>query len=100
MQINFHQKAINLSDDQKDYISAKIEQLERFKVMGDPSVLVRVDIEYLEHVSSDRKISMAVTAQIPGETLRAETDCIAVEEGIDLIEAKLQHQLEKNKGKL
>jgi ribosomal subunit interface protein len=97
MQINFHQKAIHLSDNQKDYISAKIEQLSKYKIMEDPSVLVRVDVEFQQHLSSDKKILMAVTVNIPQDVLRAETDCIAVEEGIDLIEEKLRHQLEKHK---
>jgi len=97
MQINFHQKSFHLSDSQKDYISAKIEQLSKYKIMQDESVLARVDVEHQEHLSTDRKIVMAVTVQIPGETLRAESDCIAVEEGIDLIEEKLRHQLEKYK---
>lgn len=97
MQINFHQKAIHLSDNQKDYIAAKIGQLSKFKVMEDPSVMVRVDVEFQAHLSSDKKILMAVTVHVPQDTLRAETDCIAVEEGIDLIEEKLESQLEKYK---
>lgn len=97
MQINFHQKSLQLSDHQKDYIVAKIETLSRYKVMEDPSVTVKVDVEYSEHVSSDKKIMMGVTATIPGSVLRAETDCLTVEEGIDLIEEKLRHQLDKYK---
>ena len=97
MQINFLQKGLHLSDTQKDYISAKIEQLSKYKIMQDESVLARVDVEFDENRSSDRKLVMAVTVQIPRETLRAESDCLAVEEGIDLIEEKLRHQLEKYK---
>jgi len=97
MQINFHQKNLHLSDSQKDYMTAKIMGLEIFKVMEDPSVVVKVDIEYHDHNSSDKKIVLGVTVAIPQDTLRAETDCSAPEEGIDLIEAKLRHQLEKYK---
>ena len=97
MQINFHQKGLRLSDRQEDYISAKIEMLAKYKVMEDPSVVVRVDVEYQEHLSSDKKILMAVTANIPQGTVRAETDALTVEEGIDLLEEKLRSQLEKNK---
>jgi ribosome-associated translation inhibitor RaiA len=60
-------------------------------------VVVRVDVEYQEHLSSDKKILMAVTASVPQETLRAETDALTVEEGIDLMEEKLRSQLEKYK---
>lgn len=97
MQINFHQKGLRLSDRQEDYISGKLESLAIFKVMEDPSVVVRVDVEYQEHISSDKKIMMAVTATIPQDTLRAETECLTVEEGVDLLEQKLRTQLEKNK---
>ncbi len=97
MQINFHQKNIHLSDTQKDYVSAKIETLTRYKVMEDPSVTVKVDVEFHEHKSSDKKIEMGVTVTIPGGLLRAESECLTVEEGIDLIEEKLQHQLDKYK---
>jgi ribosomal subunit interface protein len=97
MQINFHQKGLRLSDRQEDYITSKIESLNRFKIMEDPSVVVRVDVEYQEHLSSDKKILMAVTASVPQETLRAETDALTVEEGIDLMEEKLRSQLEKYK---
>ncbi|MCC6643224.1 ribosome-associated translation inhibitor RaiA [Candidatus Peregrinibacteria bacterium] len=97
MQINFHQKHIHLSDAQKDYAQSKIEGLARFKVMEDESVVVKVDVEYREHIASDKKILMAVNVHIPGEALRAETDCVSIEEGIDLIEPKLASQLEKNK---
>ncbi len=97
MQINFHQKGLRLSDRQEDYITSKIEMLSKFKIMEDPSVVVRVDVEYQEHLSSDKKILMAVTASVPQETLRAETDALTVEEGIDLLEEKLRSQLEKYK---
>jgi ribosome-associated translation inhibitor RaiA len=97
MQINFHQKGLRLSDRQEDYISSKLESLSIFKVMEDPSVVVRVDVEYSEHIASDKKITMAVTATVPQDTLRAETDCLTVEEGVDLLEEKLRAQLEKYK---
>lgn len=97
MQINFHQKGLRLSDSQEDYITAKIESLQKFKVMEDPSVSVRVDVEYQEHVSSENKIQIAVTAVVPQDTLRAQTDALTVEEGIDLLEGKLRAQLEKYK---
>lgn len=97
MQISFHQKGLRLSGSQEDYITAKLESLTKFKVMEDPSVTVRVDVEYQEHVSSENKMSMAVTAVVPQDTLRAETDALTVEEGIDLLEAKLRSQLEKYK---
>ncbi len=99
MQINFHQKHFNLSDHQKDYMSAKISGLEIYKVMADPGVSVKVDIEYQKHLSTDKKIVLAVTVVVPHETLRAETNCISAEEGIDIIEAKLRDQLEKYKDK-
>jgi ribosomal subunit interface protein len=97
MQVNFHQKNIHLRDDQKDYISGKLEMLTKFKVMEDPSVVAKVDVEYFENASSDKKIQLAVTVTIPGSTLRAEEASVSVEEGIDLIEEKLRHQLEKYK---
>jgi ribosomal subunit interface protein len=97
MQISFHQKGLRLSDRQEDYITSKIEMLTKFKLMEDPSVTVRVDVEYQEHLSSDKKIVMAVTASIPQDSLRAETTALTVEEGIDLLEEKLRSQLEKIK---
>jgi len=65
--------------------------------MEDESVVAKVEVEYQEHLSSDKKILMSVTIDIPKQVLRAETDCISVEEGIDLIEPKLASQLEKYK---
>ena len=97
MQINFHQKHLHLSDHQKDYVSGKLESLTRYKAMLDESVWVKVDVEYGEHVSSDAKIHMAISVHVPGADLRAETACLTVEEGIDLIEPKLAQQLEKHK---
>lgn len=97
MQINFYQKNWQLSDEQKDYITVKCEQLNRYKVMEDPSVILRVDVEYQDHLSTDKKIFVKVTVDIPKQVLRAETDCIVVEEGIDLIIPKLVQQLEKYK---
>lgn len=97
MQVNFHQKSIHLSDAQKDYITEKVEMLQKFKVMEDPSVVAKVDVEYFENASSDKKIQMAVTVNIPGTILRAEEAALTVESGIDLIEEKLRHQLERYK---
>lgn len=97
MQINFHQKGLRLSDSKKDYISGKIESLDRYKLMDDSSVIVRVDVEFNEHADTNKKIFMSVTVEVPKSELRAEADCISVEEGIDLIEPKLVQQLEKNK---
>lgn len=97
MQISFHQKNLHLSDSQKDYVSDKILTLTKFKIMEDESVMVKVDVEYFENASSNKKIEMAVTINIPGEILRAESSALTIEEGIDLIEAKLSHQLERYK---
>ena len=97
MQINFHQKGLRLSDRQQDYITAKLESLSIYKVIEDPSVSARVDVEHREHIASDKKHFVAVTINVPHDVLRAETDCLTVEEGIDLLEAKLRAQLEKYK---
>lgn len=65
--------------------------------MEDQSVIIKVDVEYQDHLSTDQKIFMAVTVDVPKQILRAETNCISIEEGIDLIEPKLASQLEKYK---
>jgi len=97
MKVNFHQKNLHLSDAQKDYISEKIEMLKKYRIMEDPSVVVKVDVEYSENTSSNEKILVVATVNIPGAVLRAEESALTVEAGIDLIEEKLRHQLEKHK---
>lgn len=97
MQISFYQKGLRLSEAQEDYIKSKLESLTKFKVLEDPSVTVRIDVEYKEHISSEKKVFMAVTAVVPHDTLRVEIDALTVEEGMDLLEPKLRSQLEKYK---
>lgn len=97
MQIQIHQKHIHLGEKQKEYIENKLNSLNIFKIVEDPSVMAKVDVELLEKGVEDKNMEMKVTMTVPGTVLRAETFCKAVEEGIDLLEAKLRMQLEKYK---
>lgn len=97
MQIQIHQKHISLGEKQQEYIENKLNSLSIFKVVEDPSVMAKVDVELMEKGVEDKNIQMNVTMSVPGTVLRAETVCKGVEEGIDLLEAKLRMQLEKYK---
>ncbi|MGL5831552.1 MAG: ribosome hibernation-promoting factor, HPF/YfiA family [Candidatus Altimarinota bacterium] len=97
MQIQIHQKNIHLGEGQKEYIESKLNSLSIFKIVEDPSVMAKVDVELLEKSVEDKNIEMKVTMTVPGSVLRAEIFCKSIEEGIDLLEAKLRMQLEKYK---
>ena len=98
MKINFTQKHIHLSDEQKAYIEGKLENLKKYRKVEDESTAIRVDVEYLESKSSDSNIFLTVNMVLPHTTVRAEVDGQKVEEAIDLAYEKLEKQLEKLKG--
>jgi len=99
MQINYTQKHIRLSDDQKAYIEDKLDSLKKFRKVEDESTLIKVDVEFFDSKIAKENLSFTVNMIIPHATVRAEVDCVTIEEGIDLAIEKLRSQLEKYKDK-
>jgi len=97
MQINFIQKHIHLSEEQKNYIQEKLEHLKRFRRVEDESTLIRVDVENFDNKASGQDIALTVNMVLPHHTVRAEVEANTVEEAIDLAHDKLKVQLEKYK---
>lgn len=100
MQIQFFSKNIDLDDNQKGYISEKINNLTKYEQrIDDEATLIRVDVTRRKDTSGDFKISFQVTMFIPKATIRAEVYGSTVEESIDLAVEKLKKQIERYKTK-
>lgn len=100
MQVSIIQKHINLSEDQKDYIQEKIDNLKHLgNRVDDESTQVRVDIEHNDIKTTNKKIAVQVTMFVPHAVIRAEVLGQTPEEAIDLAVDKLKKQIERYKGK-
>lgn len=100
MKIQFVSQSISLGDNQKDYISSKIENLQKYEErISDEATTVRVDVETTKVKSGDQKISTQITMHVPGAMIRAEVKGMTVEETTDLAVEKMKKQIERYKTK-
>lgn len=100
MQVSIVQKHINLSEDQKNYVQDKIENLKHLSQrVDDESTQVRVDVELNSMKTTNKNTSLQVTMFVPHAVVRAEVMAVSPEEGIDLAVEKLKKQIERYKGK-
>ncbi len=100
MQVTIHERSLNLNEDQKGYITEKIDHLKTYgERVDDESTHVRVDVEHNKIKTSNKNITMQVTMHVPHAIVRAEVMATTVEEGVDLAVDKLKKQLERYKSK-
>lgn len=101
MNIQFLKSHFNLTDEQKDYITKKIEHLEKFADrINDESAEVHVNAKENKLKTTNHNITIEITMIVPHALIRAEVNGQTVEEAVDLCEAKLRKQIERYKGKL
>jgi len=101
MNIQFVKSHLNLSDEQKAYITKKIEHLGKFADrINDESTEVHISIKENKLKTMNRDISIEITMSVPHALIRAEVDGETLEEAIDLCEEKLRKQIERYKNKL
>lgn len=100
MQVMIHEKNLTLNDEQKDYITKKVQHLANFEErIDDESTKVKVEVETNKMKTTNKNISVQVTMYVPNVVIRAEVKSVTVEEGIDLCEEKLKKQIERYKTK-
>lgn len=97
MKLNYVQKHLQLSQEQRDYIEEKLSHLKKFRKVEDEATIIQVNVEFFDSKISDKKIELVVNMNLPHATVRAEINASTVEEGIDLAYDKLKIQLEKYK---
>ena len=98
--IDIHKKNLNLSEEQEEYVQAKMEKLLHYsKKLGDDSVKIKVEIDYDPVREKHNRILCMVTIFAPNGTMRSETHSTTVNSAIDECEAKLHAQIEKFKAK-
>lgn len=101
MNIQFLKSHFNFTDEQKDYISKKIEHLAKFADrVSDESTEVHVNVKENKLKTTDNNVTVEITMFVPHAIIRAEVNGVTVEEAIDLCEEKLRKQIERYKGKL
>ncbi|MBI5152420.1 ribosome-associated translation inhibitor RaiA [Candidatus Peregrinibacteria bacterium] len=101
MNIQFVKSHFNLTDEQKDYITKKLEHLEKFaERLKDESVEVHVSVKENKLKTTDNNVSIEITMIVPHAVIRAEINGKTIEEAVDLCEEKLRGQIERYKGKL
>lgn len=101
MQIKIKSQHLNLSDDQRDTIHAKVEKLQNLADrLHDESTEFRVEVRH----EKSRKSSDAYTCQLtifaPNAVIRAEARHETIENSIDDCMDKIKTQIERYKSKM
>lgn len=100
MQISLHEKGLQMNDEQKGYVTEKIEHLKHYsEKLNDESTQARIDVEYHHQKSSGDNVTVQVTLSVPHALIRAEVSATTVEEAVDLAVEKLKKQVERYKAK-
>ncbi len=100
MQLQLFCEGVNLMDQEREYITKKILHLEKYAhELIEESSSVRVDVRHNKLKHSGKLFLVQVTLFVHPSILRAEESGVTVEEAIDLVEAKLQKQVERYKAK-
>lgn len=100
MQFQLFSEGIDLTDENKEYIKRKMMHLEKFtQELDDPSSSVRVDVRMNHEKTSRQHIAFQVTLFVHPVVIRAEARGVTLEEAVDLVEEKLQKQIERYKTK-
>ena len=100
MQVTIFEKNLHLNENQKEYITSKVENLKTYSErVDDESTKVSVDVETRNSKISDKDISIQITMYVPNAVIRAEVDSTTVEEGVDIAVEKLKKQIERYKTK-
>ncbi|MEO1785226.1 ribosome-associated translation inhibitor RaiA [Thermodesulfobium sp. 4217-1] len=97
MQVIVKDKGVNLSDEQKTYISNKMSKLDRFfkKIIEVQIVLTRSSAKKNKQI-----FSAEVTIFAAGSTIRAQENSDDVRTAVDLVHDKLERQISRYKEKL
>ncbi len=100
MQLQLFCEGVNLMDQEKEYITKKILHLEKYAhELIEESSSVRVDVRYNKLKHLGKLFLVQVTLFVHPSILRAEESGTTLEEAVDLVEEKLQKQVERYKGK-
>ncbi len=98
MKIQLVQHHIELTEKQKDYINAKVENIQKYeRRVADEASQIRVDIERHKVKSSSEDIELQITLRIPHSVIRAEVRGATVEEATDKAMDKIKKQIERYK---
>lgn len=101
MRINIHSKNIDLNDEQKGYIESKIMKIAHHGGrVDDESSEIRVEVDQVTTRHSQNPIAIEVTMYVPHAVIRAEDEADTVEAAVDLVELKLEKQVERYKSKM
>lgn len=93
-------KDIIISPDQRVYLERKAGRLK--KLAGrfwNPAAFVSIEIRGNKVADLDRAVHCSLKMPLPGETLYASAEAKSVEAGVDEVEDKIVHQIEKYKGR-
>ena len=100
MNIHFHTKNLKLTPQVKEYIETKLERI--IKYAGKESKDIReihIDLSYSPQHRSEEKVRVEVNIDLyhGQKILRAAERAEDLEKGIDLVQKKLERQIEKMK---
>lgn len=100
MNIQFHTQHIQISDDQKRYITSALEPLFSIdKHIDDPSSLLHIDVKHLPVKNKDESIEIDIKMIVPHGDFYVSDSGKTPEEAVDRSVKKLRNQLEKYKDK-
>lgn len=100
MEINLRHPNFSLTEDQKAYISEKVEHLKKYcERLDDPSTKIEIDIRPSKRKATNDGVSFQITIYVPRAVIRAEISATTVQEATDLAMEKLRGQIDRYKGK-
>jgi len=101
MQIKINSQHLNLSDDQKSSIQAKVERLQNFADrLSDESTEFRVEVKHEKSRKTGDAYICQLTIFAPNAVIRAETRSETIENVVDDCMDKIKTQIERYKSKI
>lgn len=98
MRIEIFRDKIEMGESQEVFIREKIEHLAKHSErMSDESTFVRVDVVRNKIKTSDKKVVVQITVQVPHGLIRAEDSGVLMEDAFRSACEKLEVQIEKYK---
>lgn len=100
MKFQIKVEGIKLSDVQHDFAKKKLESLHKYsQKITEESLSVDLKVVFNESFQQDEKYKLRAMLSVPGVSFMAEAQALQFEDGIDMLEEKLQRQIERYKAK-
>lgn len=100
MKFQVHVEGVKLSDKQTDFAEKKLEGLHKYsQKITEEELNIDLRVLYNDSFKQDEKYKLKALISVPGVSFLAEAQSLEFEDGVDMLNEKLQRQIERYKAK-